>query len=270
MPATPLRDPRVEALAELVDVIDRLRDPDGGCPWDLEQTHASLGRHLLEEAYEALEAIEGGSGAELAEELGDVLLQVVLHARIAQDDGMWDLAEVARGITAKLKRRHPHVFADGDAATPSEVTTRWDEIKRDEKAASGLLESIPRSLPALAESMKISKRAVSVGFEWETVEGVWEKLDEEIAELKATAPGTAEAAEEIGDLLFTAVNLARKFGVDAEGALRDTNAKFRRRWASMEAAADASGRDTAGLGIDELEALWQRAKEDEPQGGEPA
>jgi len=252
-------DPRLAALAELLRVIDLLRDPDRGCPWDLEQTHRSLGRHALEEAYELLEAIEDDDDDALREELGDVLLQVALHARIAQDDRRFDVGDVATSIATKLKRRHPHVFADGDASTPDEVIARWEEIKRDEKPG-GLLETIPRAQPALAEAAKISKRAVSAGFEWETIDGVWDKLHEEIDELMAAEPGSPEVADEIGDMLFTVVNLARKLGVDAEGALRGTNAKFRHRWAAMEREAEAAGRDLATMGMDELEAAWQRAK----------
>ncbi len=249
---------------ELVEVIARLRAPDG-CPWDREQTHGSIAKNMVEEAYEAVHAIETSDVAGLREELGDVLLQVVLHAQIAADEGEFLIDEVVAGITAKLIRRHPHVFGDEVAGTSHEVLVHWDRIKHAEKAgkAAGLLDDVPHALPALMLAQKISRKAVSAGFEWESLDGVIEKLNEEVTELAETEVGSPEAAEEIGDILFTVVNLARKQGIDAETALRGTCDKFRRRWSGMEHDAAASGVNIGDLTLAEQEALWQRAKERE-------
>jgi tetrapyrrole methylase family protein / MazG family protein len=244
---------------EFVRTIAVLRGPDG-CPWDRAQDHMSLRRNMIEEAYEAVSAIEAGDDRELAEELGDVLLQVVLHAQIAADDGRFTIDDVVAGIAEKIRRRHPHVFADAEAGTPDEVIERWDAIKRDEKAGSGVLEGIPSALPALLWAQKISRRAVGVGFEWESLEAVWEKVHEEIDELKETTPGSPEAADEIGDLLFTVVNLARKQGIDAEESLRATCRKFIARFEDMEHAAGSGGRAMNDLDITEMEELWRIAK----------
>lgn len=249
---------------ELVDVIARLRAPDG-CPWDREQTHRSIAKNLVEEAYEAIHEIETDDVAGLREELGDVLLQVVLQSQIAADAGDFVIDDVVAGITAKLIRRHPHIFADAQAGTASEVLATWDRIKAAEKAekGSGLLDDVPHALPALMLAQTISRKAVAAGFEWESLEGVWDKVHEELDELRACEPGSPQAAEEIGDLLFTIVNLARKQGIDAETALRSTCDKFRGRWSHMEAAAADEGRDIGEYSLGELEALWQRAKERE-------
>jgi tetrapyrrole methylase family protein / MazG family protein len=244
---------------EFVRTIAVLRGPDG-CPWDRAQDHMSLRRNMIEEAYEAVSAIEAGDDRELAEELGDVLLQVVLHAQIATDEERFTIDDVVAGISEKIRRRHPHVFGDAQAGTPAEVIERWDAIKRDEKAGTGVLEGIPSALPALLWAQKISRRAVGVGFEWESLEAVWEKVHEEIDELKDVEPGTPEAADEIGDLLFTVVNLARKQGIDAEEALRATCRKFIGRFEDMEQAAASSGRAMSELDIQEMEQLWQAAK----------
>jgi len=255
----PSRLPAPEGFAELVRLIAVLRGPDG-CPWDRVQDHMSLRRHMLEEAYEAVAAIEAGGDAELADELGDVLLQVVLHAQIATDEARFTIDDVIARIVTKIRRRHPHVFADAVAETPAEVHKHWDEIKRGEKTAEGLLDGVPSSLPALMRAQKISRRVVGVGFEWESLDDVWEKLHEEIDELKAVEPGSPQAADEIGDVLFTMVNIARKQGIDAEEALRGTCEKFARRWRSMEQQAAEDGQSIADLGIEELESLWQEAK----------
>lgn len=251
-----------QGFDEFARLIAVLRGPDG-CPWDKAQDHMSLRRHMIEEAYEAIAAIESGDDNELADELGDVLLQVLLHAQIAADEGRFDIGTVVARISEKIRRRHPHIFGDATADTPEQVITNWDAIKRTEKSDAGLLDSIPRSLPALMLAQKISKRAVSVGFEWETLDDIWDKVHEEIDELKATEPGSPEAADEIGDLLFTVVNLARKQGIDAEEALRGTCDKFSRRWRSMESDAAAQGQDIAEFGIDGLEQLWGQAKTEE-------
>ncbi len=263
VPPSRISPPR--GFDEFVRLIAVLRGPDG-CPWDKAQDHLSLRRHMIEEAYEAVAAIDAGDDRELADELGDVLLQVVLHAQIAADDGSFTIDEVLGRISEKIRRRHPHIFGDASASTPEQVIAHWDAIKREEKADAGLLDSIPRSLPALMLAQKISKRAVSVGFEWETLDDIWDKVHEEIDELKATEPGSPEAAEEIGDLLFTVVNLARKQGIDAEEALRATCDKFARRWSSMEGNAASEGRDIAAYEIEDLERLWKQAKSEESRG----
>lgn len=228
----------VDASAELqhlVQTIWRLRQPDG-CPWDREQTHRSIGKNMIEEAYEALDCIEADDAAHLREELGDVLMQVVLHAQIAADAGEFTLADVARDIDAKLIRRHPHVFGDADAESSDEVLKIWDEVKLAEKAAKdkavaadeaapeGLLDGVPTHLPALMQAQKVSRKSAAVGFEWETVQDVWDEVAEERAEFEAEEPGSPEREMEFGDLLFALVNVARKEGIDAESALRASTA----------------------------------------------
>lgn len=255
-------DARRSHLEELVRIMSVLRAPDG-CPWDREQTHMTLRRHMVEEAYEAVAAIEAGDDDELRDELGDVLLQVVFHAQIASEEGRFDIEDVAEAIVTKLTRRHPHIFGDAIADTPEQVMTRWDSIKREEKAGKGILEGIAPTLPALTYADKISRRAVAVGFEWETVEQVWDKVHEEIDELKATECGSPEAEDELGDVLFSVVNVGRKMGVDPEQALRSTCTKFVRRFTEMERIAGEQGLDLAEMGIEDMEALWRRAKEGE-------
>jgi tetrapyrrole methylase family protein/MazG family protein len=248
---------------EFVDVIAALRAPDG-CPWDREQTHRSIAKNMVEEAYEAVHAIETNDIAELREELGDVLLQVVLHAQIAADAGEFTIDDVVAAIAAKIVRRHPHVFGDEAAAgTAGEVLAHWDRIKAEERAEKqqGMLDSVPHALPALMLAQAISRKAVSAGFEWETLDDVWDKVHEELEELRATDVGSAEAADEIGDVLFTVVNLARKQGIDAETALRGTCDKFRSRWSAMEEMAGREGRTVEQLNLNEQEALWQQAKQ---------
>jgi len=246
---------------EFVDLIAVLRSP-GGCPWDREQTHGSIAKNMVEEAYEAVHAIETDDVAEIREELGDVLLQVVLHAQIAADAGEFTIDDVVAGIHAKIVRRHPHVFGEAAAEDAAAVTRTWDEIKSVERAEKqqGLLDTVPHALPALMLAQTISRKAVSVGFEWDSLEGVWAKVHEEIDELKAEERGSPEAADEIGDLLFTIVNLARKQGIDAETALRGTCDKFRSRWSAMEKAAAKEGTKLDELGLEAQEALWQAAK----------
>lgn len=276
-----------EAFSSFADTIAALRAPDG-CPWDREQTHDSIAHNMIEEAYEAVDAIEHHDVAHLREELGDVLLQVVLQSQIAADAGEFDVVDVCRDVNEKMIRRHPHVFGDKDASSASDVLDIWDKVKLAErkKAAGqntagqnetdeqndteqqaivepeGLLDSIPVSFPALMQASKISRKAVSVGFEWDSVEAVWEKVEEEIAEFKqACAEGNAQAMElEFGDVLFTLVNVARKVKVDPESALRATCRKFRERWAFMEGAAWASSKNIEDLSMDELQELWDQAK----------
>lgn len=260
-----------EEMQSLVETIWRLRQPDG-CPWDRKQTHESIGKNMIEEAYEALDCIEAGDEAHLREELGDVLMQVVLHAQIAADAGAFTMADVARDINDKLIRRHPHVFGGRSADSADEVLAIWDSVKLAEKGAKdadaaeagerpeGLLEGVPRSLPALMEAQKVSRKAASAGFEWETVADVWDKVAEERAEFEAEAPGTAERELEFGDLLFALVNVARKEGIDAESALRASTAKFRERWAAMENAAYEGGVSLESLATEQLNSLWDKVK----------
>jgi tetrapyrrole methylase family protein/MazG family protein len=255
-------DQHGRSFEELVRIMSVLRAPDG-CPWDREQTHMSLRKHLVEEAYEAVAAIEAGDDAEMRDELGDILLQVVFHAQIAEEEGRFDIDDVADAIVTKLVRRHPHIFGDAVAETPDAVVVTWDEIKRHEKPEKTLLEGIAPTLPALTYAEKISRRAVSVGFEWETVDDVWAKVHEEIDELKAEAPGSPGAEDELGDVLFSMVNVGRKMGIDPEQALRSTCAKFIRRFTEMERMAAGEGRDLADMDIQDMEALWRRAKEGE-------
>ena len=268
--ASTLSDAR-EEMQSLVETIWRLRQPDG-CPWDRKQTHESIGKNMIEEAYEALDCIEAGDEAHLREELGDVLMQVVLHAQIAADAGAFTMADVARDINDKLIRRHPHVFGGRSADSADEVLAIWDSVKLAEKGAKdadaaeagerpeGLLEGVPRSLPALMEAQKVSRKAASAGFEWETVADVWDKVAEERAEFEAEAPGTAERELEFGDLLFALVNVARKEGIDAESALRASTAKFRERWAAMENAAYEGGVSLESLTTEQLNSLWDKVK----------
>lgn len=266
-PGAPTTHPEFDRL---VRTMWRLRQPDG-CPWDREQTHRSITKNMVEEAYEAVEAIETDDTAHLVEELGDVLEQVVLHAQIAADDGAFTIDDVVRGLNEKLVRRHPHVFGDHAAASDGgEVVDIWDDVKAAERAAAGederpqgLLDSVPRSLPALMQCQKISKRAAKAGFEWRSVEGVWDKVAEERAEFEREAPGSPERAAEFGDLLFSLVNVARWEGIDAEEALAGANRKFRRRWSRVEELARERGLEAESLGDTLLNELWERAKAEE-------
>lgn len=257
-----------DALQRLIDVVAQLRDPTTGCPWDLEQTHASLVPYVLEEAHEVADAIRHGDDNHLREELGDLLLQVVLHAQIAREEQRFDLDAIADGIRDKLIRRHPHVFGDAEAGSIDEVPRSWDAIKLEEQAEalagstsplSDRLRTKVRGLPALAGAMTISKKAAKAGFEWDDMAGVWKKVHEELDELKeAVASGNRDhAQEELGDLLFTLVNVARWCQMEPEEGLAGTNQRFLDRFSRVEAA--LSG-DLQGRNIDELEALWRQAK----------
>ena len=281
---TPSSSPSpLAALEQLIAVVDRLRDPEEGCAWDLEQTHTSLIPYVLEEAHEVADAIRRGDDPHLAEELGDLLLQVLLHARIASEERRFDLEAVARGLTAKLVRRHPHVFGEeagaagrGRGGDSAAVRQSWEAIKAQEKAAavpagadggqpasasplSDRLAGKVRGQPALAGAMQISRKAAAAGFEWDDIDGVWAKVHEELDELKeAVASGNrAHAQEELGDVLFTLVNVARWCGLDPEEGLAGTNRRFLQRFSRVEA---ALGGDLAGRSIRELEGHWQEAK----------
>ncbi len=266
-------------LQRLVEVMDRLRSP-GGCPWDAEQTHESLIKYLLEESYEFIDAIETDDRAGMREELGDVLLQVYFHSRIAQDHPTdpFSIEDVAGAIADKLIRRHPHVFGDMNAHSPKQVKTLWDDIKAQEKAdrraarkAAGYVDSepstsvlagVPEALPALIRAEKIQSKASKVGFDWNDPLVVLDKIEEETAEIKdAMASGSkAEISEEIGDLLFAVVNLARHLKVDPEQALRSTNSKFFKRFSYIERTLEARNKPIKDATLDEMEALWQEAK----------
>ena len=260
-PAAPL-----EALASphaLPWISARLRAPDG-CPWDREQDHVTLRRHLLEEAHEVYEALEDGSTPRLAGELGDLLLQVILHAQFAAERGVFDLSDVYRAIGEKVVRRHPHVFGDEQADTPAEVSRNWERIKtaeRDERGESraGALSGISASLPALAASQEMQERAASLGYDWPDLEGVIDKIGEEAGELLA-AEDAAQRAEEFGDLLMVMVNLGRRMGIDAEAALRAANRKFRTRFEAVLALAQERGLELDRLDLDALDDLWREAK----------
>lgn len=252
------------SLARLLDVMARLRDPVDGCPWDLAQTSASIAPYAIEEAYEVVDAIERGDMADLRDELGDLLLQVVFHARMAQESGAFDFADVAQAIVDKMERRHPHVFA---AATDDPPAGDWEALKAQERAAkgaglAGVLDDVPAGLPALTRAAKLTRRAARVGFDWPDLAQVMAKLREETAELQAEIDaGDMEAARaELGDLLFVCANLARKLDVDPEAALRDTNAKFVRRFAHVEAALAAEGRSPDRSTLAEMDRLWDAAK----------
>ena len=258
------------AFDQLVRTIWRLRQPDG-CPWDKVQTHESITQDLIGEAYEAIETIYQRDTDHLCEELGDVLEQVLLHAQIAADGDEFDIDDICRGLNEKLVRRHPHVFGDAAAVgavdSAGQVLDIWDDVKRSEREAAGpdeaepgLLDSVPVSLPALMQCQKISKRAAKAGFEWDTVADVWEQVESERAEFEAEERGSAAAAEEFGDLLFSLVNVARREGIDAEEALAAANRKFRRRWAAVEALARAEGTHVEDLSTARQNELWREVK----------
>ncbi len=261
---SPHRTEAERELARLLDVMARLRDPATGCPWDREQTFATIAPYTIEEAYEVADAIERGDMADLPDELGDLLFQVVYHARMAEEAGHFAFADVARAIADKMVRRHPHVFGDGAFAG-------WEEHKRQERAAKqyrGTLDGIPAGLPALTRALKLTIRAARVGFDWPDAPHVLEKLDEEIGELRAELPEAdpARLADEMGDLLFVAANLARKLGLDPEACLRGANAKFARRFDGVEQRVAAEGSTLADAGLDRMEAHWQAVKRAERDG----
>jgi len=247
-----------ERLLDLVRVMARLRGPEG-CPWDAEQDHRSLARHLLEEAHEVLDAIDANDLDRLREELGDLLLQVVFHAQMAADEGRWDVDDVAEGIVGKLIRRHPHVFGDVSVSGAAEVLVNWERIKQEEKGEQHVEYDIPVTLPALARAAKVQRRAAGIGFEWRSEAGALAKLREELAELE-TASDPEEAERELGDVLFAAVSVARTFGIDAESALRRTTRTFAERFESMLGLARERGLDLDRLSEDELLALFREAR----------
>ncbi|MDY6937220.1 MAG: nucleoside triphosphate pyrophosphohydrolase [Cyanobacteriota bacterium] len=254
------------ALQQLVEVVAQLRSPDGGCPWDLAQTPQTLIPYIIEEAYETVAAIRSQKTEAIAEELGDLLLQVVLQAQIARERGTFTLAAVARGISEKLIRRHPHVFGDGEADSIQEVRQNWEQIKAAEKGEAGQTASVSAkldrdacTLPPLTAAMKISRRAAGVGFDWENIDGVWEKFHEELGEFQHAieCETSQRQEEELGDLLFSIVNLARWHNLDPSAALQGCNRRFVDRFSWLESACD---RPISEYEIEEFEALWQQAK----------
>ena len=257
----------LDALQRLIEVVAKLRSPDGGCPWDLAQTPQTLIPYVIEEAYEVVDAIQSGDKNAIAEELGDLLLQVVLQTQIASEVRDFTLEEVATGITEKLIRRHPHVFGDIEVSNADEVNQNWEQIKAKEKGEtpeqakllSRKLKRYARSLPPLMAGMKISQKAAGAGFEWENVEGVWDKFEEELGEFKEalSTENKAHQQEELGDLLFTIINIARWYDLNPFDGLQGTNNRFIQRLSLMEKVAD---RPLNEYDINELETLWQQAK----------
>lgn len=271
-------------LARLVEIMAALRTPQTGCPWDLEQDFSTVAPYTIEEAYEVVDAIARGDLDDLKDELGDLLLQVVFHARLAQEQGAFELGDVVEAITAKLIRRHPHVFGDTRDLSPEAVKRAWSEIKAGEKAeraarraaaglppedGGGVLDGVPVVLPAMTRALKLQEKAGRVGFDWNDAGAVLDKIREETAEVSEALAqgGIAAIQDEVGDLLFAAVNLARHAGVDPEAALRGTNDKFTRRFGYVEAALAAQGKRPQEASLDEMEALWVEAKRGERDAG---
>ena len=252
-------------IACLLDVMARLRDPAAGCPWDKAQDFATIAPYTIEEAYEVADAIARNDTTALLDELGDLLFQVVYHARLGEEQGLFDFAQVARAIADKMVRRHPHVFGDGAAREAAAHSQAWEAHKAAERRARsefGALAGVPVGLPALTRAEKLSRRAARVGFDWPDVAAVLDKLDEEVAELRAELPAAhpARLADELGDMLFVMANLARKLGLDPETCLRGANDKFARRFGAVEETLAAQGRTPAEAKLAEMEAAWQAAK----------
>jgi ATP diphosphatase len=263
-------------IAGLLEIMATLRDPERGCAWDVAQDFRSIVPYTIEEAYEVADAVERGDLADLRDELGDLLLQVVFHARMAEEEGAFAFPDVVEAITAKLIRRHPHVFTQAATRDPEAIKRMWVEIKAQEKAerratrgmdaeVRSLLDDVPNALPALTRAEKLTNRAATVGFDWPNAAQVIDKVREETAEIEEALAGGDKAAiqDEIGDLLFAVANLARHCGVDPEAALRGTNAKFERRFRHIETALSEKGRSTAEADLDEMERLWSEAKDRE-------
>ena len=262
MTAREFPDDKIGEFQTLIDIVERLRGP-GGCPWDREQTHQSLKRNLVEEAYEVLEAIDAGDPMPLAEELGDLLVQVAFHADIAREAGDFQLSDVLSSINRKLVRRHPHVFGDTNVADAREVERNWERIKEQERQEKGerksLVDGIPKDLPALTYAQLMQDRVARVGFEWDDISGVLDKITEEVQELRE-AETDAEKVHELGDLFFSMVNLSRWLNIQAEDALRQANRRFQWRYNKMEELAQQRSQDFSGLALGDKEALWQEAK----------
>ncbi|WP_427929062.1 nucleoside triphosphate pyrophosphohydrolase [Agrobacterium cavarae] len=271
-------------ISRLIEIMEALRAPETGCPWDIVQTFETIKPYTIEEAYEVADAIERNDMDDLCEELGDLLLQVVFHSRIAEEMGAFSFGDVVHAVTSKMIRRHPHVFAVSDADTPESVKLQWDQIKATEKRErlerrasrgvsedpkAGFLGSIQRSQPALTEALKLQEQAARMGFDWSAAEPILDKIEEEIGELRqALAEGRSESiSDELGDLIFAMVNIGRHVKVDAENALRGTNTKFRRRFRHIETSLAASGETLEAASLERMEELWQAAKAIERQLG---
>lgn len=271
-------------ISRLIEIMEALRAPETGCPWDIVQTFETIKPYTIEEAYEVADAIERNDMDDLCEELGDLLLQVVFHSRIAEEMGAFSFGDVVQAVTSKMIRRHPHVFAVSDADTPESVKLQWDQIKAAEKRErlerrasrgvsddpkAGFLGSIQRSQPALTEALKLQEQAARVGFDWSAAEPILDKIEEEVGELRqALAEGRSESiSDELGDLIFAMVNIGRHVKVDAENALRGTNTKFRRRFRHIETSLAASGETLEAASLERMEELWQAAKAIERQLG---
>ena len=275
-------------IGRLIEIMAALREPETGCPWDVVQTFETIKPYTIEEAYEVADAIERNDPDDLCDELGDLLLQVVFHARIAEEAGLFSFGDVVEAITKKMIRRHPHVFAVSDAATPDAVKLQWDEIKRQEKAEraerhaaraaasgkpvaddpkAGFLGSVQRSFPALTEALKLQEQAATVGFDWSEAEPILDKIEEEIGELReALRAGAADRiADELGDLIFALANIGRHVKANPEQALRGTNTKFRSRFGYIETSLQANGETLQGATLERMEELWQEAKVGERQ-----
>ena len=257
-------------IERLLEVVRRLRDPERGCPWDKEQSFATIAPYTIEEAYEVADAIRREAWAELAGELGDLLLQVVYHAQIAEEAGLFDFEQVAQGIAEKMIRRHPHVFGDAVVESAAAQRRAWEEVKAAERAGKAsdpsVLADVPLALPALTRAEKLQRRAARIGFDWPEPAPILAKIEEELAEVRASLEAREpreKLAEELGDLLFAVVNLARRLEIDAEEALRAANAKFERRFRAVEARARASGSDPAQLDLAALDRLWEEVKAEE-------
>ncbi|MDH3336163.1 MAG: nucleoside triphosphate pyrophosphohydrolase [Rhodospirillaceae bacterium] len=258
----------------LVGIMERLRDPKTGCPWDVEQTFTSIAPHTIEEAYEVADAIDSGDMNALKDELGDLLFQIIFYAQMAKEQGVFDLEDIARSISDKMIRRHPHVFGDNgpEINTAHQQTENWEKVKESERAGKttdnatqSALDGVTRALPALLRAIKLQKRAARVGFDWPDVEPVFQKFDEELAEIRhEIAVGNQKALEnEVGDLLFTCVNLARKLNVDAETSLRNANQRFEARFRGIEQILWDDGSDVTKTPLDQLEQLWQHVKKEQ-------
>lgn len=262
----------LNSIDALLAIMAQLRNPDGGCPWDLEQDFSTIAPYTIEEAYEVADAIELGDMNELRDELGDLLLQVVFHAQMAKEAGEFSFEDVVRAICEKMIRRHPHVFGDEEARNAGAVSGRWEEIKAEEKAAKGkpakqsLLDDVPLALPGLTRALKLQKRAASVGFDWPSTANVLDKLNEEMLELSqelAKGGDKDRLEDEFGDILFVYANLARHLNIDPESAIRRTNAKFRRRFGRIEEMLAAQGRSLTQSNLEEMDAMWNEAKREE-------
>jgi tetrapyrrole methylase family protein/MazG family protein/ATP diphosphatase len=259
------------AIGRLLELMARLRDPQHGCPWDVKQNFATIAPYTIEEAYEVADAIERNDLGDLRSELGDLLFQVVFHAQMAKEQGAFDFAAVVAAICDKMERRHPHVFGTARIASAEDQTVAWEEHKRRERAASGqsVLDDVPVGLPALTRASKIGKRVAQVGFEWADISGAIDKVQEEIGELRDevnTGADPTRTEQEIGDLLFSMVNVCRYLRIDPENALRLTNAKFERRFRYIEQQLLTRGRTPAESTLEEMDALWNEAKESEVRG----